>query len=77
LAPLVIKDTFETLATLRDQGVTILIVEQNALMTLALADRAYVLNRGRVVMEGLANELAASPRVSQAYLGLDVNGAGR
>ena len=70
LAPLVIKDTFDTLATLRDQGVTILIVEQNALMTLRLADRAYVLNRGRVVTEGPADELAASPRVSQAYLGV-------
>jgi branched-chain amino acid transport system ATP-binding protein len=77
LAPLIIKDTFDTLATLRDQGMTILIVEQNALMTLQLADRAYVLNRGRVVMEGPADELAASPRVSQAYLGLDVNGADR
>jgi branched-chain amino acid transport system ATP-binding protein len=75
LAPLIIKDTFDTLATLRDQGVTILIVEQNALMTLQLADRAYVLNRGRVVMEGPADELAASPRVSQAYLGLDLDGA--
>jgi branched-chain amino acid transport system ATP-binding protein len=72
LAPLIIKETFETLASLREQGVTILIVEQNALMTLRLADRAYVLNRGRVVMEGPADELAESPRVSQAYLGLDV-----
>ena len=71
LAPLIIKETFETLATLRDAGVTILIVEQNAMMTLALADRAYVLERGSVSMEGPADELAKDPRVRQAYLGLD------
>jgi branched-chain amino acid transport system ATP-binding protein len=69
LAPLVIKETFETLARLRDDGVTILIVEQNAAMTLALADRAYVLTRGRVTMEGPAADLASDPRVQQAYLG--------
>jgi len=70
LAPLVIKETFETLATLRDAGVTILVVEQNAAMTLALADRAYVLQRGRVTIEGAAGELAADARVREAYLGL-------
>jgi branched-chain amino acid transport system ATP-binding protein len=69
LAPLVIKETFDTLARLRDDGVTILIVEQNAAMTLGLADRAYVLTRGRVSMQGPAAELAADPRVQQAYLG--------
>jgi branched-chain amino acid transport system ATP-binding protein len=69
LAPLVIKETFDTLARLRDEGVTILIVEQNAAMTLALADRGYVLTRGRVSMHGPAAELAADPRVQQAYLG--------
>jgi branched-chain amino acid transport system ATP-binding protein len=71
LAPLIIKETFETLGKLRDDGVTILIVEQNAMMTLKLADRAYVLERGRAVMEGPANELAEDPRVRKAYLGLD------
>jgi branched-chain amino acid transport system ATP-binding protein len=76
LAPLIIKETFETLSRLRDDGVTILIVEQNAMMTLALADRAYVLERGRVAMEGIADDLAKDPRVRQAYLGLEVGGAG-
>ncbi len=70
LAPLIIKETFETLATLRDDGVTILIVEQNATMTLELADRAYVLTRGRVTMTGSADELARDPRVQQSYLGI-------
>jgi branched-chain amino acid transport system ATP-binding protein len=70
LAPIVIKETFDTLAKLRDDGVTILVVEQNAMMTLALADRAYVLNRGRVSMEGPANELIKDPRIREAYLGL-------
>jgi branched-chain amino acid transport system ATP-binding protein len=70
LAPLIIKETFETLAKLRDDGVTILIVEQNAMMTLQLADRAYVLERGRIAMEGRADELAKDPRVREAYLGV-------
>jgi branched-chain amino acid transport system ATP-binding protein len=70
LAPLIIKETFETLAKLRDDGVTILIVEQNATMTLELADRAYILTRGRVSMKGPADELARDPRVRQTYLGL-------
>lgn len=71
LAPLVIKETFEALAKLRDEGLTILLVEQNAAMTLRLADRAYVLERGRVSLEGPAAELASDPRIRQAYLGLD------
>ena len=70
LAPLIIKETFDTLARLRDDGVTILVVEQNAMMTLALADRAYVLGRGRVSMQGRADELAEDPRIREAYLGL-------
>jgi branched-chain amino acid transport system ATP-binding protein len=72
LAPLIIKETFSTLDRLRAEGVTILIVEQNALMTLELADRAYVLDRGRVAMQGSAADVARDPRVGQAYLGLDI-----
>jgi branched-chain amino acid transport system ATP-binding protein len=71
LAPLVIKETFETLVKLRDDGVTILVVEQNAMMTLEIADRAYVLERGRVTIDGPAEELARDPRIREAYLGLD------
>lgn len=70
LAPLVIKEMFETLARLRDDGVTVLIVEQNAMQCLQIADRAYVLDRGRVSMEGTANDLLSDPRVREAYLGL-------
>ena len=70
LAPLVIKETFETLGRLRDDGVTILVVEQNAMMTLELADRAYVLGRGKVSMQGRAQDLAQDPRIREAYLGL-------
>lgn len=69
LAPLIIKETFDTLERLREQGITILVVEQNAAMTLAVADRAYVLERGRVTLEGKASDLAEDPRVREAYLG--------
>lgn len=72
LAPLVIKEVFETLEQLRSAGVTILIVEQNVAMTLELADRAYVLERGRVAVDGSATELSRDPRIQSAYLGLDV-----
>jgi branched-chain amino acid transport system ATP-binding protein len=72
LAPLIIKETFETLEKMRDGGVTILIVEQNAAMTLRLADRAYVLERGRVSIEGRAEDLAKDDRIRKAYLGLDI-----
>jgi len=72
LAPLIIKDVFETLGRLREAGVTILIVEQNAAMTLELADRAYVLERGEVSVEGRAADLSSDPRIQSAYLGLDV-----
>ena len=70
LAPIVLGQVFNALGTLRDLGVTTLIVEQNAMMTLAFADRAYVLERGRVVVQGKASELADDPRIQQAYLGL-------
>ncbi|MBA2348262.1 MAG: ABC transporter ATP-binding protein [Solirubrobacterales bacterium] len=69
LAPIIIKETFETLARLREDGMTILVVEQNAAMTLRMADRAYVLQRGEVLMEGPAAELEQDPRVRSAYLG--------
>jgi branched-chain amino acid transport system ATP-binding protein len=70
LAPIVLGQVFKALGTLRDLGVTTLIVEQNAMMTLEFADRAYVLERGAVVVEGNASELANDPRIQQAYLGL-------
>ena len=69
LAPLVIRDIFEIIKTLHTQGMTILLVEQNAQMALSVADRAYVLETGRVVMEGTGAELLTNERVRSAYLG--------
>jgi branched-chain amino acid transport system ATP-binding protein len=62
---------FTTLAELKAEGTTILLVEQNAQAALALADRAYVIETGSVVLEGSAGELAASEQVRKAYLGED------
>jgi branched-chain amino acid transport system ATP-binding protein len=69
LAPKVTEQVFESLGRLRALGTTVLIVEQNALQALELADRAYVLETGRVTMEGTAQELKNDPRVRAAYLG--------
>ena len=70
LAPMVLRHVFEALKRLRELEVTIVLVEQNAKMTLDFADRAYVLERGRVVVEGPAAKLAEDPRIQQIYLGL-------
>jgi branched-chain amino acid transport system ATP-binding protein len=70
LAPIVLGMVFDALRSLRELGVTTLLVEQNASMTLRLADRAYVLERGRVVVDGPAAELHDDPRIQHAYLGL-------
>jgi len=69
LAPLVVKRVFETLADLRAQGVTMLLVEQNALRALGLADRAYVMELGRIVMRGTGQELSRDEAVARTYLG--------
>ena len=69
LAPLLIKEIFRVSAELREHGMTILVVEQNARAALELADRAYVIEAGHVVLEGKAAELSADERVQPAYLG--------
>ena len=69
LAPLVVARIFETIRGIRDRGVTILLVEQNARQALELADRAYVLETGRAVLEGPGRELLDNPAVRRAYLG--------
>lgn len=69
LAPLLVKEIFSNLKKIRARGVTILLVEQNAHLALEIADRAYVLETGRVILEGNAKEIAANPRVKEAYLG--------
>ena len=69
LAPLLIELVFKTIDALARQGITILLVEQNAAAALDVADRAYVLERGRVVLHGTAAELEQTQEVRQAYLG--------
>ena len=69
LAPLLIKDIFNTLVKIKEEGTTILIVEQNALTTLKIADYAYVLELGKVSMHGKAEELLNNERLISAYLG--------
>ncbi|MEZ4707990.1 MAG: ABC transporter ATP-binding protein [Caldilineaceae bacterium] len=69
LAPLVVKNIFEVIALLNGQGITVLLVEQNAKRALSLADRAYVIEQGRVASSGSGEELLRSPVVQQAYLG--------
>jgi branched-chain amino acid transport system ATP-binding protein len=69
VAPLVIRDIFNTISILKNQGLTILLVEQNARAALAVADRAYVIETGQIVLEGTSRELADNPEVQRAYLG--------
>ena len=69
LAPLLVKEILRVSSDLRDRGMTILVVEQNARAVLELADRAYVMESGRVVLEGSAADLARDERVQKAYLG--------
>ncbi|CAN5759300.1 ABC transporter ATP-binding protein [soil metagenome] len=69
LAPLLVHTIFEAIDNIRAEGTTILLVEQNANAALHHSDRAYVLETGRIVMEGDSKQLAADPRVKEAYLG--------
>ncbi len=69
LAPRLVRETFEAVRRIRAEGVGVLLVEQLATLALEVADRAYVLDRGRLVAEGAARELAADPRIVRAYLG--------
>lgn len=70
LAPRIVADTMRTLSRLRDQGVSILLVEQNARAALNISDYGYVLETGRCVLEGTAGELRDNPRLEESYLGL-------
>jgi branched-chain amino acid transport system ATP-binding protein len=69
LAPLVVRDIFATIATLRRTGVSILLVEQNARAALEVADHGYVLEMGEIALQGPAEQLARDPRVVDTYLG--------
>jgi len=72
LSPLLVQQVFEIVRAIHREGATILLVEQNARIALSVSDRAYVLERGQVVLEGDARVLAQDPRVQAAYLGGDV-----
>jgi len=69
LAPLIVKSIFDIVQEIRQDGTTVLIVEQNALQTLKIADYAYVLEVGKITMEGSAEELRNNPQLIEAYLG--------
>ncbi len=71
LAPLLVEKIFETLQILREQGLTLLLVEQNAQAALRIADRGYVLETGRMVLQGAAADLLSDQEVKRAYLGRD------
>ena len=70
LAPILIKSIFETVRKIADQGTTVLLVEQDVRHSLNLSDRGYVLEHGRIAMEGPATELLADPHIKTAYLGI-------
>jgi branched-chain amino acid transport system ATP-binding protein len=70
LAPLMVKEIFEIIQGLRDQGIAILLIEQNVRQTLEIADRAYVLENGRVILSGEGKKLLKKDLIKKAYLGL-------
>jgi len=74
LAPLIVRDIFSTISGLRQSGVSVLLVEQNARAALNISDHAYVLETGRIVLGGCSAELADDPRVTATYLGARQSG---
>ncbi len=70
LAPLLVKEIFRIIKELHEQGISILLIEQNVRQTLEIADRAYVLENGRIVSEGKSGELLQDDHIKKAYLGL-------
>ena len=70
LSPILVQEVFEIAKRINKEGVTVLLVEQNVRQTLAMCDRAYVLENGRVVLEGTGKDLMNNPHVKEAYLGI-------
>jgi branched-chain amino acid transport system ATP-binding protein len=70
LAPILVREIFNVIKRIREEGMTVLIVEQNVKQTLTIADRAYVLENGRVTLEGTGADLLNNPHVQAAYLGV-------
>jgi branched-chain amino acid transport system ATP-binding protein len=69
LAPLLVQTIFDIIIDIKGMGKTILLVEQNAFKALAIADRAYVIEQGKITLKGSAKEIAANPKIQEAYLG--------
>jgi len=76
LAPLIVKDIFQIIHRLREAGNTVLLVEQNAKAALGIADRGYVLETGKIILQGPAEDLLTNKDVQRAYLGRDVSAEG-
>lgn len=74
LAPLLVKDIFERIKTVNSEGTTVLVVEQNASVALSLADYGYIMEQGRIVLEGLAGDLRNNPDVKEFYMGVTEGG---
>ena len=72
LAPAIVLDMFQAIRQINSQGTSVLLVEQNVAMAMALATRAYVMEEGRIVMQGQASELLSRPEIQKAYLGVEV-----
>jgi branched-chain amino acid transport system ATP-binding protein len=70
LSPILVEEIFRIIVEINKQGMSILLVEQNAQMALSVANRAYVLETGRIVLSGPAKEIADNPQVKSAYLGV-------
>ena len=70
LSPILVEEIFKIIKEINQQGTSILLVEQNALMALSVAHRAYVLETGRIVLSGAARQIAENPQVKEAYLGV-------
>jgi branched-chain amino acid transport system ATP-binding protein len=70
LAPLLVKEVFEVIKTLKEEGMTIVLAEQNAFAALALSDRGYVLETGEITLTGNGNDLTSNEEVRAAYLGM-------
>jgi branched-chain amino acid transport system ATP-binding protein len=70
LAPIVVLEVFQIIKTLRERGITVLIIEQNVKRTLEVADRAYILENGKVTLEGPCSTLMQNDHVKQAFLGM-------
>jgi branched-chain amino acid transport system ATP-binding protein len=71
LSPKIVEQVFDVLRAIHAEGVSVLLIEQNAASALALAQRAYVMENGRIVSEGKPADLLAQPHIREAYLGLD------